>query len=77
MRGYRFRANPLDRKVIVHLNIGNSVTGTSLMTCDGEGLFGLGGLGFVMAGEYVLLGFRNSYFQGFLKENLKFNQETM
>ncbi|PKK80095.1 hypothetical protein RhiirC2_725331 [Rhizophagus irregularis] len=61
MRGYRFRANPLDRKVIVHLNIGNSVTGISLMTCDGEGLFGLGGLGFVMAGEYVLLGFRNSF----------------
>ncbi|PKY43565.1 hypothetical protein RhiirA4_398901 [Rhizophagus irregularis] len=23
------------------------------MTCDGEGLFGLGGLGFVMAGEYT------------------------
>ncbi|PKK80097.1 hypothetical protein RhiirC2_725347 [Rhizophagus irregularis] len=31
------------------------------MTCDGKGLFGLGGLGFVMAGEYVLLGFRNSF----------------
>jgi hypothetical protein len=37
------------------------------MTCDGKGLFGLGGLGFVMAGEYVLLGFRNSYFQEFQK----------
>ncbi|PKY34636.1 hypothetical protein RhiirB3_420908 [Rhizophagus irregularis] len=41
MRGYRFKTNPLDRKVIVRL---------ALMTCDGKGLFGLGGLGFVMAG---------------------------